>query len=748
VSDFDRELNEAQREAVLAGEGPLCILAGAGSGKTRVITYRIARLIATGVDPREILAVTFTNKAAGEMRERIGKLAGGAPGAWIGTFHAIAARLLRSYAERVGLRSDFVIYDDSDTRTLCARVLKELNLSDRLFPVRMLLSRIDDAKNRGQGPEEVPAGDWQAEVTKKVYAAYQARLRQANAVDFGDLLLYALQICQTPSPVSDYLARRFRHVLVDEFQDTNRVQYLLARHLARGSRNLCVVGDDDQSIYRWRGADLRNILDFERDYPDARTIKLEKNYRSTKTILTAANGVISRNLERKPKTLYTDNPQGAPVMYVVCDSERAEARYMAQAIRYLEREEGRRPGECAIFYRTHAQSRVIEEALRAENLPYAIVGGLRFYDRAEIKDLCAYLKVLHNPDDEVDLLRIANVPARGLGDTSVEKLVAHARAQGTTLFAAMQQGGEVVGAAARRKLAGFVALMDELRAQVGVLPPADLAELVLERTGYLARLAEEGTDEGQARVENLMEFIGDIRQYQESEPEPTLQGYLERISLASDVDRYIEAAAKVSLMTIHSAKGLEFPVVFIAGMEENVFPHARDREDREELEEERRLAYVAITRARERLVMLRATSRMLYGQPQQNAPSRFIADIPAECIAVPRGAGSPAPREAPRPAWTARPSRPAAPAGRHVEYVAAHAPPPAARRDRGDTVIEYDEPPEGDSGYRIGMRVSHPSFGEGEVRGWTGLGPNLKLTIFFPKAGLKTIVAKFVHAAE
>jgi DNA helicase-2/ATP-dependent DNA helicase PcrA len=735
VLDLDRELNEAQRAAVLAGDGPLCILAGAGSGKTRVITYRIARLIATGVDPREILAVTFTNKAAGEMRERAGRLAGSTRGSWLGTFHATAARLLRSYAERVGLRPDFVIYDDTDQRAVCTRVLKDLDLSDRLFPVRMLLSLIDDAKNRGQGPEEMPASDYHAEIVRRVYAAYQERLRRQNAVDFGDLLVYALRVCQADDPVSAYLAQRFRHVLVDEFQDTNRVQYLLAQHLARGSRNLCVVGDDDQSIYRWRGADLRNILDFEHDYPDAQVIKLERNYRSTKTILAAANGVIARNFARKAKTLYTENGRGEPILYVVCDSERDEARYIAQAIRYLAREEGRRPGDCAVFYRTHAQSRVIEEALRAENLHYAVVGGLRFYDRAEIKDLCAYLKVLHNPDDEVGLVRIANVPPRGLGDTTMEKLAQAARAGGVSLYAAMGAtaagGSDLVGAATHRRLGAFVALMEELRERAPTLPPADLAELVLERTGYLARLAGDGTDESQARVENLMEFIGDIREYQATAEEPSLTGYLERISLASDVDRFTEAEAKVSLMTMHSAKGLEFPVVFVAGAEEGIFPHARGREDPGELEEERRLCYVAITRARERLLILRARSRMLYGQPQQNAPSRFIADIPAECVAVPRSADGA--RPTPRPQETTRRIR--------VEPQAA-----PARVDRGGTVVEYDEPrPE--AGFRIGMRVVHPQFGEGEVRGWTGVAPNLKLTIFFPRAGLKTIVARFVTAA-
>jgi DNA helicase-2/ATP-dependent DNA helicase PcrA len=763
--------------------GPLLILAGAGSGKTRVITYRLAHLLNSGVDPRAIIAVTFTNKAAGEMRERAERLAAGARGCWIGTFHALSARLLRAYSERLGLSRDFVIFDEHDQRVLATRLLKDLNLSERLFPPRQLLAQVDDAKNRGLGPADVPTRDWQAETFKRFYTAYQQRLLRVNACDFGDLLLHALRLCEAGDEVSAYLGRRFQHVLVDEFQDTNRVQYLLAQHFARGSRNLCVVGDDDQSIYRWRGADLRNILDFERDYPDAQVVKLERNYRSTGIILQAANGVIARNRARKAKTLYTENEAGTPIFYAVCDDERAEAQFISRSIRHFQREEGRQPGDCAVFYRTHAQSRVIEEALRAQGLHYAIVGGLRFYDRAEIKDLCAYLRVIHNPDDEVDLLRIVNVPARGLGETSVEKVIAHSRARGVSLMEAMRQcappGCEVVGTAARRRLAAFVELLDALRAAATSLGPADLADRVLEETGYLAALAADASEEAQSRVENLMEFIGDVRQYEQTDPEPSLTGYLERISLASDLDGYDAAEGRISLMTIHSAKGLEFKVVFVAGLEEGIFPHGRSLDDLAELEEERRLAYVAITRARERLLLLRARQRMLYGQPQQNEASRFIADIPAECVVVPRGYEPEAPlafggtgagwggrgraEDEAAPAFIededtqrlTRASRLAAAAKLFQEELSGlHVPPrgegsntkPLVRRqDRGGTVIEYDDD---HPGYRIGMRVRHRQFGEGEVRGWTGQGPGLKLQIFFPRAGLKTIVAKFVETAD
>jgi DNA helicase-2/ATP-dependent DNA helicase PcrA len=781
VLDLEHDLNPAQREAAGAPGGPLLILAGAGSGKTRVITYRLAHLLNGGVDPRAIIAVTFTNKAAGEMRERAERLAPGARGCWIGTFHALSARLLRAYADRLGLRRDFVIFDDHDQRVLATRLLKDLNLSDRLFPPRQLLGQVDDAKNRGLGPADVPAGDWQNETFKRFYTAYQKRLLQVNACDFGDLLLHALRLCQAGDEVSAYLGRRFEHVLVDEFQDTNRVQYLLAQHFARGSRNLCVVGDDDQSIYRWRGADLHNILDFERDYPDARVVKLERNYRSTGLILKAANGVIARNRARKAKTLYTENELGTPILYAVCEDEREEAQFITRSIKHLQREEGRKPGECAVFYRTHAQSRVIEEALRAADLHYAIVGGLRFYDRAEIKDLCAYLRVLHNPDDEVDLLRIVNVPARGLGDTSVEKIVACARARDLSLYEAMRActppDCDVVGTAARRRLGVFVDLLEHLRTAAAALGPADLADLVLEQTGYLAALAADNSEESQSRVENLMEFIGDVRQYEQTDPEPSLTGYLERISLASDLDGYNEAEGRISLMTIHSAKGLEFKVVFVAGLEEGIFPHGRSLDEPAELEEERRLAYVAITRARERLLLLRARQRTLYGQPQQNAASRFIADIPAECVAVPRGYEPEAPLafggygagrgrggDAAAPEFLeeedtqrlARARRLAAAARIFDDDKSAPHPPPrpeggsntkpmGRRQDRGGTVIEYDDD---HPGYRIGMRVRHQQFGEGEVRGWTGQGAGLKLQIFFPRAGLKTIVAKFVEMAD
>jgi DNA helicase-2/ATP-dependent DNA helicase PcrA len=783
VVDLDHDLNPAQQEAVQTPGGPLLILAGAGSGKTRVITYRLANLLARGVDPRAMMAVTFTNKAAGEMRERAERLAPGARGCWIGTFHALSARLVRAYAERLGLSRDFVIFDDHDQRVLATRLLKDLNLSDRLFPPRQLLAQVDDAKNKGLGPADVPARDWQTETFKRFYTAYQQRLLRVNACDFGDLLLHALRLCQAGDEVSATLGRRFEHVLVDEFQDTNRVQYLLAQHFARGSRNLCVVGDDDQSIYRWRGADLRNILDFERDYPDARVVKLERNYRSTKLILHAANGVIAHNRARKPKTLYTENEAGAPILYAVCDDERAEAQFISRSIKHLQREEGRQPGDCAVFYRTHAQSRVIEEALRAADLHYAIVGGLRFYDRAEIKDLCAYLRVIHNPDDEVDLLRIVNVPARGLGDTSVEKIVAFARQKGVSLYEAMRRcsppESEVVGTAARRRLQAFVELMERLRAAADSLGPADLADLVLEQTGYLQALAADASEESQSRVENLMEFIGDVRQYEQTDPEPSLTGYLERISLASDLDGYNEAEGRVSLMTIHSAKGLEFKVVFVAGLEEGIFPHGRSLDDLAELEEERRLAYVAITRARERLLLLRARQRLLYGQPQQNAASRFVADIPAECVVVPRGYEPEAPlafggfgrgargraadeaapdyledEDTQRLSDTSRLTAAARLFEEERSSSGMRLPPrpegsntrPLARRqDRGGTVIEYDDD---HPGYRIGMHVRHQQFGTGEVRGWTGQGANLKLQIFFPRAGLKTIVARFVEVAD
>jgi DNA helicase-2/ATP-dependent DNA helicase PcrA len=718
-------LNPAQDEAVRFGDGPLLILAGAGSGKTRVITYRIAELIRRGVAPFRILAVTFTNKAAGEMRQRIAAVAEGrADSTWIGTFHATCARLLRIHAERVGLSRDFVIFDDGDQKTLMSRVLKDLSVADRFATPRAMLSAIDGAKNKGVSSEEYQPNDYFTDIVARVFPVYQERLRQANGVDFGDLLLLALRLCERDEEVGPKLAEKFDHVLVDEFQDTNRVQYRLVRHLSSLTHNLCVVGDDDQSIYRWRGADLRNILDFERDHAGTHVVKLEQNYRSTQIILDAANAVIARNLWRKPKRLFTEQQGGEAILYHTAEDERREAEFVVRAIRRLEHD-GKSPEDFAVFYRTHAQSRVLEEAMLAADLPYAIIGGTRFYDRAEVKDLLAYLRVIANPADEVSLERIVNRPTRGIGDTTYEKVVETARASNTTVWAAMRTvaSGELLSAGPRRKLSAFVDLIEDLRGFVGTL--GGLAEAVLERTGYLERLAAESTHESQDRVENLMELTGSIKDFErEAEAQlgqpPTLTDYLERVSLVSPAD---EKARGVTLMTVHAAKGLEFPVVFVTGLEDGTFPSLREGEDPEQIEEERRLAYVAITRARERLFLTNARYRHLFGQePRPFRESRFLADIPDACIARPVAA----PRgPVARPQWSTRPEK-------KIE-----------QRDEGIRV-EYDEE-EAQHAFRLGQQVRHEMFGVGEVRGFTGSGRDLKLTVYFPKHGPKTIVARFVE---
>jgi DNA helicase-2/ATP-dependent DNA helicase PcrA len=730
------DLNPAQAEAVAHRRGPLLILAGAGSGKTRVITYRIAELLRRGTQPWRILAVTFTNKAAAEMRQRVERVVGdGAQGAWIGTFHATCARLLRGYAERVGLRRDFVIFDDGDQRTLMVRILKELAIADRFATPRAMLSAIDAAKNRGDRVEDFRPHDYFTDLVARVYPAYQAQLEAQNGVDFGDLILKALWLCERDPEIGAKLADRFDHVLVDEFQDTNRVQYRLVGHLASRHGNLCVVGDDDQSIYRWRGADLRNILEFEHDHPGTHVVKLEQNYRSTQVILDAANAVIARNVARKQKRLFTEHEGGEVILYHTAEDERREADFVVRAIRRLESDEGRAPDDFAVFYRTHAQSRVLEEAMLAADMPYTVIGGQRFYDRAEVKDLLAYLRVLCNPADEVSLERIINRPTRGIGDTTYERVVERARAEKRTVWEAMRQiaagGDEALSTGPRKKLAAFVALVEELRAAVdqgGSV--AALAETVLQRTGYLERLAAESTHESQDRIENLMELVGSIRDFEREEEAhagspPTLTTYLERVSLVAPAD---EKPRGVTLMTVHAAKGLEFPVVFVTGLEDGVFPNLRDGEDLDALEEERRLAYVAVTRARERLLLTNARMRRLYGQePRPFRESRFLADIPDACIARPVAA----PRAAVRPPELARRAQP------RVET-----------RERGISV-EYDDQSayaDTEMGFHLGQRVRHATYGEGEVRGVTGFGRDLKLTVYFPSVGPKTIVARFVEA--
>ncbi len=773
-------LNPEQRAAVEHGDGPLMVLAGAGTGKTRVLVHRIARLVETGTPPWAILAVTFTNKAAGEMRHRVRDLLGDAADAmWIGTFHATCARLLRRFGEHVGLTRSFVIFDDDDQIKLVEKLLKETALDEAISP-RTVLSRIDRAKNRGLDPR-TPTGSFD-DVIEKVYPLYQAQLAKENAVDFNDLLLKTIDLFKFES-VARILTVKFRHVLVDEFQDTNKVQYQLVWRFAEATRNLTVVGDDDQSIYAWRGAEPRNLLDFDRDFADARVIKLEQNYRSTQTILDAANGVIRKNRDRHEKSLWTDRGGGEPIEIYQAGDERGEAYFVAQAIRRLLDDGPASPNDIAILYRTNAQSRVLEEHLRAARVPAKVVGAVSFFERKEVKDVIAYLRLLANPAADSAFERVVNVPARGIGDTTVDRLRAAARAHGTGLLAAARLAarGEVagLGPAPRKKLQSFVELIDGLGDVIA--SGASVAETiiqVIERSGIRAKLEADQNTESRDRLDNLAELVTTASDFDDEVPpapgssltglapagdgagagaeagveavvegerdpdrgdaepgSPTIEDFLERIALSSPADQ--GAHEQVVLMTIHIAKGLEWPIVFITGMEDGLFPSLREREGVSEdaaLEEERRLAYVAITRARERLVVSHARTRRVWGETRIQDPSRFLDDLPADSLAQPRRAriGAPAPRIVDGD-WAGRARRPR----------------PARSHDELDqrTGHDDDEPVfqiEGAGGFVIGAEVTHTDLGAGRVVAITGTGKDCRVVVDFAAVGRKTVFAKFL----
>jgi DNA helicase II / ATP-dependent DNA helicase PcrA len=732
-------LNPAQQAAVDHGDGPLCVLAGAGSGKTRVLVHRIERLVERGAWPQEILAVTFSNKAAGEMRERLRALLGSAAQMmWIGTFHATCARLLRIHHGRVGLSRDFSIFDDDDQLRLINGLLKEQGVADSVTP-RTVQTLIDRAKNRAVDPgAQGPGRTYAHDIAAALYPVYQAALAREDGVDFNDLLLKVLELADHPE-VGPELARRFRHVLVDEFQDTNLVQYRLVRHLAGRSRNLTVVGDDDQAIYGWRGAEPRNLLDFELDFPDAVIVKLEQNYRSTSVILGAANGIISHNVDRHAKQLWTDQGGGDPILWEETPTDRAEADFVARAIRGLTGQEGRSLADMAVLYRTHSQSRVLEEALRAHRVPYRIVGGVSFFQRREIKDIRAYLRLVLNAAADSCFERVVNVPARGIGDTTVERVRAHARLAEISLLDAARSCSHGAIAAlkpsARKKLASFVDIIDGLRqVQAAGASVSELIIQAVERSGYRERLAIEDTADARERLNNLGELVSMAVDFEDAGGgQGGLAEFEERISLASSLDDDDgRAAAAVTMMTIHAAKGLEFPVVFLCGMEEGVFPSLRPRENEDErksLEEERRLAYVAVTRAKERLILTSARERRHWAEVRANRPSRFLDDIPRELMAV-RAAPEP-PR--PRPGSLVRAPRPAR---AHDEY---------DQRVDGDDVPVYrlDEPLAGES-FPAGCAVKHDAFGTGRVLESRGTGRDRKLLIDFPTVGLKTVLARFV----
>lgn len=634
MMDLLDTLNPRQKEAVTHGSGPLLVIAGAGSGKTRVLTYRIAYLIKHGsVRPDQILAVTFTNKAAQEMKERVSQLVGGiAQGIWVSTFHSTCVRILRAHAAKLGYQANFQIFDTSDQLVVIREVLKELNLDPKRFDPRALLSAISSAKNELLGPQEYDgkvADFWERQVSR-VYQSYQQKLEENNAFDFDDLIMKTVELFRTNPHVCASYQDRFRYILVDEYQDTNHAQYQLVNLLAAKYQNLCVVGDDDQSIYAFRGADIRNILDFERDFPNAKVIRLEQNYRSTQNILTAANQLIAHNVERKGKNLFTSNGDGEKLKFYQASDERQEAAFVANVIASQVQTNKRQYQDFTILYRTHAQSRIIEEEFVRRGLPYRIVAGLRFYDRKEIKDLMAYLRLLANPLDNFSFKRIINVPKRGIGPTTVARLEDYAQAHGLSLFETLEQLDSVPNLTGRFKqiLSEFRDLYVKWKHELAQKSVTDIVEMILHDTGYKQMLNAEQTVEAETRLENLNEFLTVTKQFDQGEENQGLDLFLEQLALMSDVDNYDQEADAVSLMTLHAAKGLEFPVVFLVGMEDGVFPSARSIWEPGQIEEERRLAYVGLTRAKEEIYLTCAEYRTLFGSVSANPISMFVKEIP------------------------------------------------------------------------------------------------------------------------
>ena len=630
-----QDLNTQQRQAAQTLEGPVLVLAGAGSGKTRALTYRVANLISKGVPPWSIMAITFTNKAAAEMRERIEKLVGeSAADVWVSTFHAGCAKILRRDIEKLGYTRSFTIYDDDDTQSALKEILKRLNIDEKFLAPREIKSKISDAKNKLLGPKdwfEESERDYRSQMIYDIYQAYEEKLKSSNALDFDDLIVKTLELFTDHPPVLQAYQRKFRYIHVDEYQDTNYAQYMLVRLLAHESRNLCVVGDDDQSIYGWRGADIRNILDFEKDFPDATVIKLEQNYRSTANILDAANQVIAMNEKRKDKALWTEAAPGEEIKLYRAGDEREEAAFLCETIRDLQAQ-GEDASRFAVLYRTNAQSRVVEEAFVRTGIKYRMYGGLRFYDRKEVKDILAYLRVMINPADDISVRRIINVPKRAIGDTTVTELANHAAKEGMPLLTACMDIPETVSSRTRKNVEKFSELIMSLTMMAETMKLTELVQYVIDTVGLESQYKKEDTDEAKTRVENIREFIGAVAEFEEKSDNPTLQDYLENVALVSDLDAMSEDGGAVTMMTLHSAKGLEFPNVFMIGMEENLFPSMRSKDDQARMEEERRLCYVGITRAREKLYLSHASRRMLYNQMQFNDRSRFIDDIPPRVL--------------------------------------------------------------------------------------------------------------------
>ncbi len=625
-------LNKEQLEAVKTVDGPLLILAGAGSGKTRVITYRIAHLIEIGVYPGNILAITFTNKAADEMKERVIELIGEeAKSMWISTFHSACVRILRANIEKLGYNKNFVIYDSQEQEKLIDECLKELNFDNKLYKPREILSKIGSLKDTLTDEEDYYkkyADDFKNKVVARTFLLYQKKLKNSNALDFDDIINKTVKLFQTYPDVLNHYQRKFKYILVDEYQDTNRAQYELINLLAKGHKNLCVVGDDDQSIYGWRGADIRNILDFEKDYPSCKVIKLEQNYRCTKKILDAANYVIANNEQRKPKKLWTENKTGDNIKFYRAENERGEARFILDEIKDLTSTDFKYK-DVAILYRNNAMSRVLEEALITNNIPYKVIGGFRFYDRMEVKDIMAYLKVINNPLDNISVLRIVNVPKRGIGASTIDTIREYANQNEISIYSAILESEKIDGLNSRalNAVQKFISLMGSLAAAFEKMDVPELINEVIEKTGYVDELKKENTKESTERIENIQEFYSAALEFKEKSEDKSLSAFLEKLSLVSDQDS-LDDNGGITLMTLHSAKGLEFPIVFIAGCEDGIFPHYSARDDKDELEEERRLCYVGITRAKQKLYMTCAKQRMLFGRIMFNPISMFVDEIP------------------------------------------------------------------------------------------------------------------------
>ncbi len=733
------DLNPVQQKAVLETEGPLLVFAGAGSGKTRVLTYRIAYLIQEkGIRPWNIFAVTFTNKAADEMRERVERLLGrSARGTWISTFHSACARILRQHIERLGFKRNFVIYDDQDQERHLKTIMKELNLDFKMFPPRAIQSAIEQLKNEGVTPDQYtpnPYNIFQKRVAL-VYQRYQEDLRRNNALDFGDLLTYVVILFRRYPEILHSYQELCRYVMVDEFQDTNLIQYQLIQKMVEAHQNICVVGDDDQSIYRWRGAEVGNILNFEKDFPRAKVITLEQNYRSTQNILLAAYHVVRKNRYRKEKKLWTENPEGEPLTFYVAEDETDEARFTVQKIIELV-SLGKSPKsyrDIAIFYRINAQSRAIEEELVKQKIPYTIVGGLKFYERKEIKDVMAYLKLIDNPSDGLSLKRILNVPPRGIGEKTIEKMEAFAKEKGIPLFEGLKQMTErdELPLSTKLKIRNFIQMIESFREDAKNLSLSQLTMVILAKTQYLQRLKEEGTDEAISKIENIDELINVMTAMEQGEEKVSLESFLDKVSLVTDIDLYEDKGNRVSLMTLHCAKGLEFPIVFIVGVEEGLLPHSRRGEEIEDMEEERRLFYVGMTRAKERLFLSRAEERSTFGVGRANLPSRFLDELPIELIR-----------------FEGKKDRVESFILNEVHWGDEMDQTEIKMNDLslGHSLSEGEETslsPEGFFPLRIGMRVRHPKFGVGKVKSVEGMDENQKVVVLFQNGGIKRLKVKY-----